>query len=149
MVKQSLRENAFVQFVQWKGFSLEWVLKCVVKLFLTENALLHRQAKFMELKRGVELKIKVHGMTNMAVGQIIDFEMLVVGETHGKEKVDPYYSGKYLITQLRHEFNEVPQRHHSIFMTIVKDGYKKELEKNTDAKEPKKRSKGVVNRNAA
>ena len=103
----------------------------------------------MELQNGVSLILEVHGMTNMAVGQIIDFEMLVVGETHGKEKVDPYYSGKYLITQLRHEFNEVPQRHHSIFMTIVKDGYKKELEKNTDAKEPKKRSKGVVNRNAA
>jgi len=114
-----------------------------------EKSLLHRQAKFMELTEGVSLILEVHGMTNMAVGQIIDFEMLVVGETHGKEKVDPYYSGKYLITQLRHEFNEVPQRHHSIFMTIVKDGYKKELEKNTDAKEPKKRSKGVVNRNAA
>ena len=34
-------------------------------------------------------------------------------------------------------------------MTIVKDGYQQKLEKNTDAKEPKKRSKGMVNRNAA
>ena len=114
-----------------------------------ENSLLHRQAKFMELTEGVSLILEVHGMTNMAVGQIINFEMLVVGETHGKSKADPYYSGKYLITQLRHEFNQVPQRHHSIYMTIVKDGYQQKLEKNTDAKEPKKRSKGMVNRNAA
>ena len=109
-----------------------------------ENSLLHRQAKFLELRKGISLVVEVHGMTNMAVGQTINFEMLVVGETHGKSKADPYYSGKYLITQLRHDFNETPQKNHTIAMTIVKDGYSEELEQNTDAKEPKKRSKGTV-----
>ena len=109
-----------------------------------ENALLHRQAKFLELRKGLSLVVEVHGMTNMAVGQTINFEMLVVGETHGKSKADPYYSGKYLITQLRHDFLEVPQRKHTIDMTIVKDGYSEELEQNTDAIEPKKHSKGTV-----
>ena len=109
-----------------------------------ENSLLHRQAKFMELKKGLSMYLEVHGMTNMAVGQTINFEMLVVGETHGKSKADPYYSGKYLIAQLRHDFSEVPQKNHTIAMTIVKDGYSEELEQNTDATEPKKRSKGTV-----
>ena len=114
-----------------------------------ENSLLHRQAKFLELKKGLSLVVEVHGMTNMAIGQTINFEMLVVGETHGKSKADPYYSGKYLITQLRHQFSEVPQRYHTIAMTIVKDGYTEELEQNTSAAEPKKRSKGAVYTNVA
>ena len=114
-----------------------------------ENSLLHRQAKFLELKKGLSLVVEVHGMTNMAIGQTINFEMLVVGETHGKSKADPYYSGKYLITQLRHQFNEVPQKYHTIAMTIVKDGYTEELEQNTSAAEPKKRSKGAVYTNVA
>ena len=114
-----------------------------------ENSLLHRQAKFLELRKGISLVVEVHGMTNMAVGQTINFEMLVVGETHGKSKADPYYSGKYLITQLRHEFNEVPQRNHTIAMTIVKDGYTEELEQNRSAVEPKRRSKGTVYTNVA
>ena len=103
----------------------------------------------MELKKGLSLLVEVHGMTNMAIGQTINFEMLVVGETHGKSKADPYYSGKYLITQLRHQFTEVPQRYHTIAMTIVKDGYSEELEQNTSAAEPKKRSKGAVYTNVA
>jgi hypothetical protein len=114
-----------------------------------ENALLHRQAKFLELKKGISLIVEVHGLTNMTIGQTIDFEMQVVGETHGKSKADPYYSGKYLITTLKHEFNEVPQKNHVIFMTIVKDGYNEELEQNTGAEEPKRRSKGTVFTNVA
>ena len=114
-----------------------------------ENSLLHRQAKFLELRKGLSLVVEVHGMTNMAVGQTINFEMLVVVETHGKSKADPYYSGKYLIAQLRHDFNETPQKNHTIAMTIVKDGYSEELEQNTDATEPKKRSKGTVYTNVA
>ena len=114
-----------------------------------ENSLLYRQAKFLELRKGLSLVVEVHGMTNMAIGQTINFEMLVVGETHGKSKADPYYSGKYLIAQLRHDFNETPQKNHTIAMTIVKDGYSEELEQNTDAKEPKRRSKGTLYSNVA
>ena len=106
--------------------------------------MLHRPAKLLDLRQGVSLNLEVHGMTNIAVGETINFEMLVVGETHGKSKADPYYSGRYLITQLRHEFDEVPARKHTIFMSIVKDGYKEKLEQNTDAREPKKVSRGTV-----
>ena len=112
-----------------------------------EDSLLHRQAKFLELRKGISLNIQVHGMTNITIGQIINFEMLVVGETHGKSDADPYYSGKYLITQLKHEFDEVPERKHTITMTIVKDGYEEKLERNTDAREPKKPFKGMVHIN--
>tara|TARA_Y100000590_G_scaffold294709_1_gene332091 strand:- start:310 stop:1707 length:1398 start_codon:yes stop_codon:yes gene_type:complete len=114
-----------------------------------ENGLLHRQAKLLELKKGVSLIVEVHGLTNIAIGQTINFEMQVVGETHGKSKADPYYSGKYLITTLRHNFSVVPSRNHTIIMTIVKDGYNEELEQNTGASEPKRLSKGRVFTNVA
>ena len=115
-----------------------------------ENSLLHRQAKFMELKRGVMLKVQAHGMTNMTVGQTIEIKMALYGAVHGhKYSQDPHYSGKYLITHLVHDFNEVPTKKHVITMTIVKDGYGKKLEQNTDAKEPKKRSRGTVHTNVA
>ena len=114
-----------------------------------ENALLHRKAKFLELKKGVSLIVEVHGLTNIAVGQTINFEMQVVGETHGKSKADPYYSGKYLITTLKHRFSVTPSRNHTIIMTIVKDGYNEELEQNRGASEPKRLSKGTVYTNVA
>ena len=114
-----------------------------------ENALLHRQAKFMELKRGVSLKIEVHGMTNIAIGQTIQFDMQVAGNPNDKSSLDPYYTGKYLITQLRHTFAVPPKKEHSVVMTIVKDGYNEELEQNTGAEEPKRRSKGTVFTNVA
>ena len=114
-----------------------------------ENALLHRQAKFMELKKGVSLKLEVHGMTNMAIGQTIQFDMQVAGNPHDKSNLDPYYTGKYLITQLRHTFAIPPKKEHSIVMTIVKDGYNEELEQNTGAPEPKRLSKGTVFTNVA
>ena len=43
----------------------------------------------------------------------------------------------------------MPQKYHTIAMTIVKDGYSQELEQNTGAAEPKRRSKGTVYTNVA
>ena len=99
-----------------------------------EKSLLHRRGKFKELQSGVSLVLLVHGMTNITVGQTINFEMLVVGKSHGKKKADPYYTGKYLITQLRHEFN-ISKKHQELALTIVKDGYGEKLEQKFDAKE--------------
>ena len=53
----------------------------------------------------------------MKTGQTIDFDFHV-GESHGGDK-DPYYTGKYLITQLSHNF-VLPHREHTIAMTIAK-----------------------------
>ena len=111
-----------------------------------ENSLLARQSKFVELKKGVMMMLEVHGQSNIAAGQTIDFDFHVAGESHGGDK-DPYYTGKYLITQLSHNFVFTPQREHTIAMTIAKDGYEQELEQNTAAREPRRRSKGVVSKN--
>ena len=112
-----------------------------------ENTLLPRQSKFVELNKGVSLNVKVHGSTNISVGQIIQFNKQTVGNPNESGDFDPYYTGRYIISNLRHIFDLAPKKEHSIVMSLVKDGYEQELEQNTAAREPKKRSKGVVSKN--
>ena len=112
-----------------------------------ENTLLPRQSKFVELNKGVSLNVRVHGSTNISVGQIIQFNKQTVGNPNESGDFDPYYTGRYIISNLRHVFELTPKKEHSIVMSLVKDGYEQELEQNTAAREPKKRSKGVVSKN--
>ena len=111
-----------------------------------ENSLLARQSKFVELQRGVIMNLKVYGTSNVAVGQTVEVDFNVAGESHGGD-LDPYYTGKYLITQLSHNFSFAPKKEHTIAMTVSKDGYEQELEQNTAAREPRRRSRGVVSKN--
>ena len=112
-----------------------------------ENTLLPRQSKFVELNKGVSLNVKVHGSTNISVGQIIQFNKQTVGNANESGDFDPYYTGRYIISNLRHVFELTPKKEHSIVMSLVKDGYEQELEQNTAAREPKNRFKGVVSKN--
>lgn len=112
-----------------------------------ENTLLPRQSKFVELNKGVSLNVKVHGSTNISVGQIIQFNKQTVGNANESGDFDPYYTGRYIISNLRHIFDLAPKKEHSIVMSLVKDGYEQELEQNTAAREPRRRSKGVVSKN--
>ena len=112
-----------------------------------ENTLLPRQSKFVELNKGVSLNVKVHGSTNISVGQIIQFNKQTVGNPNESGDFDPYYTGRYIISNLRHIFDLAPKKEHSIVMSLVKDGYEQELEQNTAAREPRRRSKGVVSKN--
>ena len=112
-----------------------------------ENTLLPRQSKFVELNKGVSLNVKVHGSTNISVGQIIQFNKQTVGNANESGDFDPYYTGRYIISNLRHIFDLAPKKEHSIVMSLVKDGYEQELEQNTAAREPRKRSRGVVSKN--
>ena len=112
-----------------------------------ENTLLPRQSKFVELNKGVSLNVKVHGSTNISVGQIIQFNKQTVGNANESGDFDPYYTGRYIISNLRHIFDLAPKKEHSIVMSLVKDGYEQELEQNTAAREPKRRSKGGVSKN--
>jgi len=112
-----------------------------------ENTLLPRQSKFVELNKGVSLNVKVHGSTNISVGQIIQFNKQTVGNANESGDFDPYYTGRYIISNLRHIFDLAPKKEHSIVMSLVKDGYEQELEQNTAAREPRRRSRGVVSKN--
>ena len=97
---------------------------------------LKRKAKFMELKDGTSIVMQVNGNTTIACGDIVEFNMPVIGTEHTKDKSDIYYSGRYLISKLRHIF-DAPNKKHEIAMTLVKDSISQELPQNKDGTEPK------------
>lgn len=106
----------------------------------TPNALsktyLQRKAKFMELNSGTSITMQVNGNTTVVCGDIVEFNMPVIGAEHTKDKFDIYHSGRYLVSNLRHIF-DAPNKRHEIVMTLVKDSISQELPQNKDGTEPK------------
>ena len=100
------------------------------------ETLLSRQAKFMELNAGTSINMQIKGNTTIACGDIVEFDMPIVGKSHGKGDSDIYYSGRYLISKLRHMF-QPSANNHEIALTLVKDSFSRELPINKKATEPK------------
>ena len=100
------------------------------------ETLLSRQAKFMELNAGTSINMQIKGNTTIACGDIVEFDMPIVGKEHGKGDSDIYYSGRYLISKLRHIFQPA-SNNHEIALTLVKDSFSRELPINISATEPK------------
>jgi hypothetical protein len=86
-----------------------------------KDSLLHRQAKFNEFTDGITIKMVINGSTNISVGQTINVTIPVTGVVHDK-KFDKYYTGKYLITKLRHGF-DMPTKKHEITLSASKDSF--------------------------
>lgn len=86
--------------------------------FLQRNALLEQLASF-------KISIKVHGRTDIKVGNTIK---LVIPELRAilKDEIDSpaaqsgYYSGKYLVTAIRHQ---IINNKHTMYMEIVSDSF--------------------------
>jgi hypothetical protein len=99
------------------------------------EAILFRRAKIMELNNAISITMKINGNTTIAAGQTINLTVPVYGRIHEKE-YDEYYSGRYLITKLRHSFSQTDKKH-EILLTASKDSFGKELPLGTKAIEPK------------
>ena len=99
------------------------------------ESILFRRAKIMELNNAVSISMKINGNTTIAAGQTINLTVPVYGRIHEKE-YDEYYSGRYLITKLRHSFSQTDKKH-EILLTASKDSFGKELPIGSKAIEPK------------
>ena len=99
------------------------------------EAILFRRAKIMELNNAVSVTMKINGNTTIAAGQTMNLTVPVSGRIHEKEN-DEYYSGRYLITKLRHIFDQTDKKH-EIILTASKDSFGKELPLGKSAVEPK------------
>ena len=82
--------------------------------------MLHRQSRITELNNSSFINMTVHGITNLKVGDIIEANFPVVGNDHNNYKLDPFLSGIYLISKLRHTFSPITKSH-QINMQIVRD----------------------------
>ena len=67
----------------------------------------------------------INGSTNICVGKTINVTIPVTGVTHDKD-LDKYYTGKFLITKLKHSFDQVTKRH-EIALTASKDSFLESL----------------------
>ena len=107
------------------------------------DSLLSRQSRFGELRSGISLTMEIHGNTTIAAGDMIDIQLPIAGIDHDDDKVDKYYSGEYLITNLRHIFTP-RERTHQILLTLAKDSIPENLPKKSDAIQPQPKHKGKL-----
>lgn len=88
----------------------------------------NRNSNLFELNN-FRMKITIPGRTDISVGSLIDIIFPDVSprdETDSVAHIDKMYSGKYIITGLRHKIN--PVRHYMI-LEIVKDGLQRDITK--------------------
>ena len=73
-----------------------------------------RKAKMFELETSLSATVRANGHTDMEVGQIVFLSR------PGTDGVDAEYTGRYLVTKLRHTFL-VSAKKHEVSMALVRD----------------------------
>ena len=106
------------------------------------ESILQRQAKFMELNSGISVSLKLKGNTTIAAGQKMRLLVPTTGRAHEGNEFDPYYTGDYIITKLRHNFSQTDKTH-QIYLQASQESFETEIPNRADAKEPLG-SKGVI-----
>ncbi len=91
---------------------------------LTKRPSLLAQTEF------IKLNLVIHGRTDMKVGQVINFEMGKFqtsdeSDQSKSSKLDPYYSGNYLITAIQHRLTLT--RHEAIIQ-LVKESFNSQID---------------------
>ena len=95
-----------------------------------------RRSRVMEISSGgLQIQMKTHGYCNLAVGDKVHLTLPVTGKDHGKSKIDTFYEGEFLITKLRHSFEQA-ERRHTMFMSVVKDSIPVEFQNVAKSIEP-------------
>ena len=85
-----------------------------------EQWLQSARSKALELDGGMNVQLKVHGYSEIAVGDMVNLELPITGTDHDNEQIDTIYKGDFLVTQLKHDFDQA-ERQHRILMSVVKD----------------------------
>lgn len=91
----------------------------------SDGDILTRRPAMLALDQFIKLDIVVHGRTDVKVGDIINFEMGTFSTNEEKDqmledRIDPYYSGRYMIAAIQHRFT---LNRHEAIMQIVKDSF--------------------------
>ena len=94
------------------------------------------RSKSLELNGGMNVQLKVHGYSEIAVGDMINLELPITGTDHDNEQIDTIYKGDFLVTQLKHDFDQA-ERQHRITMSVVKDSIPEEFKNIQSSEEPR------------
>jgi hypothetical protein len=86
----------------------------------TDLWLQKRRSRFVTLDAAISLRIKVPGNTTIQAGDLIGIELK--NQTDIAVTQDPYYSGRYVVRNLVHNFTKgVGQMVHEIHMDLIRD----------------------------
>lgn len=109
-----------------------------------EQWLQSSKSKNLELNGGLNVQIKVHGYSELAAGDMVNLEFPITGTDHDNEQVDTIYKGNFLVTQLKHDFDQ-SERQHRVLMSCVKDSTPFKFKNSKSSEEPRgKRGKNYV-----
>jgi hypothetical protein len=90
----------------------------------TDIWLQRRKGRFSSLDSAITLRVEVPGNTTLQAGDLIGIEMRNQGIL-AEDKKDPYFSGRYLVRKLRHEFTKAEgMPKHTVYMECVRDTIK-------------------------
>ena len=103
-----------------------------------EQWLQSARSKALELNGGMNVQLKVHGYSEIAVGDMVNLELPITGTDHDNEQIDTIYKGDFLVTQLKHDFDQA-ERQHRILMSVVKDSIPEEFKNVQSSEEPRGR----------
>jgi len=107
-----------------------------------EQWLQSSKSKNLELNGGLNVQVKVHGYSELAAGDMVNLEFPITGTDHDNEEVDTIYKGNFLVTQLKHDFDQ-SERQHRVLMSCVKDSTPFKFKNSKSSEEP--RGKGGKN----
>jgi hypothetical protein len=99
------------------------------------KTILRRQSKFLELQKGISIKMEVTGYTALTAGDMVFINLQSIGGDDSDPPINKFYSGPYLVKTLRHKFS-YPTRQHTMGITAVKDGLPFALEPDEQAFQP-------------
>jgi len=100
----------------------------MAKGYRVDKSLQRRQSS-LQLFNTLEMTLQVPGNTHLNTGHIIRINIPRSGGDKTGEKsnaTDRYYSGRWLITAIRHNFTFAPKMHKSV-ITCIKETYQKPL----------------------
>ena len=80
-----------------------------------------RVAQQNQVRQGTALKLIVKGQSYLEAGDLIEFKLRSVDEKNTDGQEDPQYSGKYVITKIRHQIT--PERY-TMALECAKDSVK-------------------------
>jgi len=88
-----------------------------------------KRAAIVSLLNTVKINVKTYGRTDMKVGDVVKFS-IPDNRQIGKESIlsdvkSDYYSGRYLVTAIRHQFKF---NQHSMHMELVNDSFNTRIE---------------------
>ena len=90
----------------------------------TDIWLQRRKGRFSSLDAAITLRVEVPGNTTLQAGDLIGIEMRNQGIL-AEDKKDPYFSGRYLVRKLRHEFTRAEgMPKHTVYLDCVRDTIK-------------------------